>query len=75
MSLILKSVDTLMVSTYERLKKGLYFDDGLKPYRQDFIQKVLNYFEEKERYEECVIIREVIKNRFNHENDWNFRNF
>ena len=69
MSLILKSLDTLMVSTYERLKKGLYFDPNLKPYRQDFIQKVLDYFEEKERYEECVIIREIIKNRFNHENE------
>lgn len=75
MSLILKSLDTLMVSTYERLKKGLYFDPNLKPYRQDFIQKVLDYFEEKERYEECVIIREIIKNRFNHENERSFRNF
>jgi len=75
MSLILKSLDTLMISTYERLRKGLYFDDGLKPYRQDFLQKVLNYFEEKERYEECVIIREIIKNRFNHENESSFRNF
>jgi len=75
MSLILKSLDTLMVSTYERLKKGLYFDPNLKPYRQDFIQKVLDYFEEKERYEECVVIREIIKNRFNHENERSFRNF
>jgi hypothetical protein len=75
MSLILKSLDTLMVSTYERLKKGLYFDPNLKPYRQDFVQKVLDYFEEKERYEECVVIREIIKNRFNHENERSFRNF
>jgi hypothetical protein len=75
MSLILKSLDNLMISTYERLKKGLYFDANLKPYRQDFIQKVLDYFEEKERYEECVIIREIIKNRFNHENEQSFRNF
>jgi len=75
MSLVLKSMDTLMISTYERLKLGLYFDPSLKPYRQDFLQKVLNYFEESERYEECVIIREIIKNRFNHENESNFRNF
>lgn len=75
MSLILKSLDNLMISTYERLKKGLYFDANLKPYRQDFIQKVLDYFEEKERYEECVIIREIIKNRFNHENEQSFRDF
>lgn len=75
MSLSLKSLDALMISTYERLKNGLYFDDSLKPYRQDFLQKVLNYFEEIERYEECIVIREIIKNRFNHENESSFRNF
>ena len=75
MSLVLKSLDSVMISTYERLKKGLYFDANLKPYRQDFLQKVLYYFEELERYEECVIIREIIKNRFNHENESSFRNF
>lgn len=75
MSLSIKSLDTVMVSTYERLKNGLYFDANLKPYRQDFLQKVLNYFEESERYEECVTIREIIKNRFNHEDGASFRNF
>lgn len=71
----LKLVDTLMESTYERLVSGLYFDSNLKPYRQDFLEKILNYFQERERYEECIVIREIIKNRFNHENESNYRNF
>ncbi len=71
----LKLVDTLMESTYERLVSGLYFDSNLKPYRQDFLEKILNYFQERERYEECVVIREIIKNRFNHENESSYRNF
>lgn len=71
----LKLVDTLMESTYQRLVSGLYFDSNLKPYRQDFLEKILNYFQERERYEECVVIREIIKNRFNHENESSYRNF
>jgi hypothetical protein len=61
--------------TFERLKSGFYFDVNLKPYRKDFIQKILEYFEQKEKYEECAIIREILKNRFNHENESSFRNF
>ena len=71
----LQLVDTLMESTYQRLVSGLYFDANLKPYRKDFLDKVLNYFQERERYEECVVIREIIKNRFNHENESSYRNF
>lgn len=68
-------IDESMKITFARLRSGLYFDSSLKPYRQDFLQKVLDYFEDKERYEECVVIREIIKNRFNHENESSFRNF
>jgi hypothetical protein len=71
----MKLVDKMIESTYERLVSGLYFDSNLKPYRQDFLEKILNYFQERERYEECIVIREIIKNRFNHENESNYRNF
>jgi|APCry1669189883_1035261.scaffolds.fasta_scaffold12240_3 hypothetical protein len=71
----LKLVDVFMDETLSRLKSGLYFDNNLKPYRKDFLETVLNFYQEKERYEECSLIRDLIKNRFNHDDVSNFRNF
>ena len=75
MSLVVENLDTLMKSTFDRLKNGIYFDVNMKSYHPDFLQKLLKYFQEKEKYEECVIILEIIKNRFNHDNVTNYRNF
>jgi len=71
----LKLVDVLMSETFERLKSGIYFDNNLKPYRRDFLETVLKFYQEKERYEECSVIRDLIKNRFNHDDVSNFRYF
>ena len=71
----LKLVDVLMDETLTRLKSGLYFDENLKPYRKDFLESVLNFYQVKEKYEECSLIRDLIKNRFNHDDISNFRNF
>ena len=68
-------VDVLMYDTLGRLNQGLYFDSDLKPYRKEFLETVLNFFQERERYEECQIIRDIIKKRFNHDDFSNFRNF
>jgi hypothetical protein len=65
----------LMNSTLDRIKCGVYFDENLKPYKKDFLEMVLNFFQEKERYEECTVIRDVIKNRFDHECISSFRDF
>ena len=43
------------------------FDIKLKPYKKDFLEKVLFYFEEKEEFEKCMVINEFINKRFNHE--------
>ncbi len=72
---VLRSFDALMITTYQRMSTGLYFDNNLKPYRREFFEKVLNYFIEKEQYEECSIIRDIIESRFNHDDELNFKNF
>ena len=64
-----------MDGEYERIKSGLYFDSDLKPYRKEFLEVLLAFFQEKERYDECIVIRDVIKNRFNHDDTSNFRDF
>jgi hypothetical protein len=69
----LKLVDTLMDETFQRINSGIYFDNNLKPYRKEFLETVLNFYQEKERYEECSLIRDIIKNRFNHDDVSNFK--
>ncbi len=39
----LKSYDYLMHSSYQRIIDGKLFDENLKPYSKDFLEKVLNY--------------------------------
>jgi hypothetical protein len=72
MSLELKSYNFLMQSTFDRVKEGKVFDNKLKPYSQDFLEKILKYLEDKEKYEECSLLKEIITNRFNH--DKNYKN-
>jgi len=72
---MIKLLDNHMRETLERLKSGLLFDSNLKPYREDFLLTVLEYFEKNEMYEECLIVREIIKNRFNHELESAFRKY
>ena len=63
----LKSYDLIMNNTFDRLKSGIYHDNNLKFYSQDFLEKVLNYLERGERYEDCQILQQIIKKRFDHE--------
>lgn len=69
-----KSLDDIMLLTLDRIKKGIYFDPKLKPYRKDFLEKCLEYFQNKEKYKECIIIRDIINIRFNHERNYQNRN-
>lgn len=69
-----QTIDKIMSITLDRVKSGIYFDPKLKPYRQDFLEKCLTYFQSQEKYDECIILRDIIKNRFNHDNESNFRN-
>ena len=70
MSLKLRSYDFLMQSTFDRVKEGKIFDNKLKPYSQEFLEKILYYMEERERYEDCLILHNIINKRLNHDNNY-----
>jgi hypothetical protein len=59
-----------MQSTFDRIKDGKIFDNKLKPYSQEFLEKILYYMEERERYEDCLILKNIINNRLNHDNNY-----
>lgn len=73
MSLTFKPLDSVMNSTYQRLQSGNFYDNNLKLYSKEFLQKVLQYFESKEKYEECAILINLINQRYNHDNLSNFK--
>ncbi len=62
----IRSNEFIMKETYNRIESNKCFDIKLKPYKKDFLEKVLFYFEEKEEFEKCVVINNFIKQRFNH---------
>ena len=63
----IRSYESVMKETYNRVESNKCFDIKLKPYKKDFLEKVLFYFEEKEEFEKCVIINNFINQRFSHE--------
>ena len=65
----LRYLDSKMNEILERLKQGKIYGQDLKPYTEKILKTALNFFEEKEEYEKCVIILEKL-NRFNHNNNY-----
>jgi len=65
----LRSLDSKMNEILERLKQDKIYGYDLKPYTEKILKTALNFFEEKEEYEKCVIILEKL-NRFNHNNNY-----
>ncbi len=63
----IRSYESVMKETYNRVESNKCFDIKLKPYKKDFLEKVLFYFEEKEEFEKCMVINDFINKRFNHE--------
>lgn len=63
----LKSYDFLMISSYERIVDGNFFDTNYKPYTREFFLKILNHLEINEMYEECQILSDIIESRFSHD--------
>lgn len=49
-----------------RIKKGMYFDLSLTPYDSDFIDRMIEFYEESEEYEKCKYLLDFKKKRFNH---------
>lgn len=65
----IKSHDTLMHTTFERISKGIYYDEKLLPFDKTFIEEVIKYFRDIEEYEKCEILLSTIS-ELNH--DTNF---
>ena len=70
MNFKIKSYDTKILSVFDRIKRGKLFDRSLKPYNKELFFEVLKYFEDRELFEECVFVQKVIKERFDHEFNW-----
>ena len=70
MALRLKSFDFLIQDTFSRIEKGFPYSINLKPYTQELVKEVLQYFEEKEEFEKCIIIHKFIQERFQHEKNY-----
>ena len=61
------SWDFKINETYTRISLGVYFDKNLKPYTKDFLMNIMSHFSEREEYEKCLKIKNMIDKRFNHE--------
>ena len=57
----------LVDSIYKRIESGLLFDNNLRPYSKEFLDKLLKFYESNENYEKCALIRNIINDRFTHE--------
>lgn len=67
----LKTIDSVMFEIHQRIISNKPFDKDLKPYSKEKIENVIRFFEEKEDYEKCHDLSIYIKNRFNHEVEYN----
>jgi len=66
-NMVMKSYEYLMQDTFNRIKGGKITDENFKPYTEEFIKKILQYFENKEEYEKCKTISDFLNIRFNHD--------
>jgi len=66
----LKSYDYLIESNLERIKLGKLFDHKMVPYTKEFLLKALVYLEERERFEDCQFINNLINTRFYHDKNY-----
>ncbi len=63
----LRSYDNLMVNSIDRIRSGFYFDENYHPYSKEFLNSMISYFQDKEDYESCQVIKIVMDKRFNHD--------
>lgn len=65
--LTLKSYEYLMIETFKRIEENKHYDVDFKPYSKELLKNLLRFFEEREEYEKCKMIHELITSRYNHE--------
>jgi hypothetical protein len=63
----IKSYDALILHNFERIKSGKYFDDNYHPYTKEFLEKMIQYFIQREEYENCDFLKKHIDMRFSHD--------
>ena len=68
--LIMKGYEYLMDSTYDRVKKKKLHDENFKPYKIEYLEKVLYFFEEREEFEKCIDLRDLIKSKLEHDKNY-----
>jgi hypothetical protein len=49
---------------FKRLESGIFFDENLKPYSKKRLSDMLDYYKDLELYNNCSLIRDIIKLRF-----------
>jgi hypothetical protein len=55
----------LMETCFKRCKMGMPFDEKSKPFSREFLGVILSYLESNERYEDCLIINNLINHELN----------
>ena len=68
----IKSYDQLILNSFSRIKDGFCFDENYQPYTKDFLQKVIEYFKEREEYEKCQLVKAILDKRFNHDDGFKY---
>lgn len=62
----LKSYEFLILSAFDRVVSGKFYDINYKPYTKNFLQKIVKFLEKNERYEDCFLLSSFIEKRFDH---------
>jgi hypothetical protein len=62
----LRTLNSFMNEVYQRISENKPFDINLKPYKEEQVREVLEYFEDREDYEKCQVISNFLNKRFNH---------
>jgi len=68
--IVMHSYDYLMNSNYERINKGKCYDINFKAYENKLVEKMIEYFEQREEYEKCKVLLDFSKERFDHEKNY-----
>jgi hypothetical protein len=61
-----KSYQYLMEITFDRIKNNKEWDETFKPYSVKFLDKMLQYFTEREEYEKCSVIYKLKEKKIKH---------
>lgn len=72
-ALAIRSYSYLMNSSYERILAGKPYDATFKPYLEQFVEKMIAYFEESEEFEKCAKLVDFKRSRFDHEKNYESR--